>query len=468
MDTNDTAQKKTLNLSEIVVNNGQIEGLPRNPRFIRDNKYKALIKSLEDDPEMMDLREILVYPYQGKYVIIGGNMRYRAAKELGWTELPCKIIPPHITPDKLRAYTIKDNNQFGEWDWDIANNEWDVDEWRGFGIDFFGFEEGADPSEDDYPEKKLEEDDFDPDEQVEEEKIWVKEGDLFDLGGHRLICGDCTKDEVLSALMDGQLADLIVTDPPYNVDMVETQKRKNVLKAGKNFNVDRHSKINNDTLSKKDFSVFCKKYTATSIEYLKNGGVFYFFQASKELATQANAIRDAGEEVRTHLVWVKSHFVISFNDYQPITEQMLYGWKKGAPHYFANRKDISAVIDDLKALLEEGALEKQKKERLVEILKAVYSLPASVIYEKKPQRSDLHPTMKPVKLIGRLIGYSSRPQEIVLDPFGGSGTTMIACEQLGRVCRMVEIDPIYCQIILKRYEDYTGGVKATKIKNIYE
>ena len=135
MDKKDTAQKKTLKLSEIVVNNGQIEGLPRNPRFIRDNKYKALLKSLEDDPEMMDLREILVYPHQGKY---------RAAKELGWDEIPCKIIPPHITPDKLRAYTIKDNNQFGEWDWDIANNEWDVDEWKQWGIDFFGFEEGED------------------------------------------------------------------------------------------------------------------------------------------------------------------------------------------------------------------------------------------------------------------------------------------------------------------------------------
>ena len=154
MDKFDTAQRKTLKLSDIVVNNGQIEGLPRNPRFIRDNKYKALVKSLKDDPEMMDLREILVYPHQGKYVIIGGNMRYRAAKELGWKEIPCKIIPETVTPDKLRAYTIKDNNQFGEWDWDIANNEWDVDEWKDWGIDFFGFD---DKDDDDF--RKVDKDD---------------------------------------------------------------------------------------------------------------------------------------------------------------------------------------------------------------------------------------------------------------------------------------------------------------------
>lgn len=454
MDANDTAQKKTLKLSEIVVNNGQIEGLPRNPRFIRDNKYKALLKSLEDDPEMMDLREILVYPHQGKYVIIGGNMRYRAAKELGWTEIPCKIIPPHITPDKLRAYTIKDNNQFGEWDWDIANNEWDVEEWKNWGIDFFGFDDNDDPSEDDYPEKKLEEDDFDPDEQVEEEKIWVKEGDLFDVGGHRLICGDCTKEEVLSALMDGQPADLIVTDPPYNVD----------YEGGTNAKL----KIKNDNLPDNDFKKLLDGAFNAMYNALKAGGAFYVWHSESKGAEFRSALMDTGLLIKQCLIWVKNNMSLGRQDYQWQHEPCLYGWKKGNGHYFASRRDVTTVFDDLKALLEEGALEKQKKERLVEILNAVYSLPASVIYEKKPQRSELHPTMKPVKLIGRLIGYSSRPQEIVLDPFGGSGTTMIACEQLNRKCRMVELDPVYCQIILKRYEDYTGGIKATKIKNIYE
>ena len=142
-DFTDKLTRKRLKVSDLLLNNGQIEGLPRNPRFIRDAKFDALKKSITDDPEFMEVREIIVIPFEKKYVAIGGNQRLRAVRDLGWKEAPCKILPADTPAKKLRAYAVKDNNEFGEWDWDIANNEWDIDEWKNdFGVDWFGFNMG--------------------------------------------------------------------------------------------------------------------------------------------------------------------------------------------------------------------------------------------------------------------------------------------------------------------------------------
>ena len=183
-----------MKITQLQINKGQIEGLPANPRFIKDDKYKKLVKSIQENPEMLELRELLVYPYGGKYVIIGGNMRYRACKELGYTDIPVKIIPETATVEQLRAYTIKDNNGFGEWDFDMLSNEWDLSELEDWGVDFPNMDlerKETEVVEDEAPEVD------------EESEPITKLGDVWQLGRHRLMCGDSTDKATVEFLMNG-------------------------------------------------------------------------------------------------------------------------------------------------------------------------------------------------------------------------------------------------------------------------
>lgn len=192
------AQSVMLPLSKIESNKGQIEGLPKNPRLIRDGKFEILKKSIQDDPEMTALRELLVVEHNGKYVIIGGNMRFRAMQDLGIKEAPCKVIPADTDVEKLKAYTIKDNAGFGEWDWDDLANEWCDAPLSDWGVDVW------EPSEEEAQNEEttdVKEDDFD------EEKDTVvcrcKRGDVWQLGNHRVMCGDSTSEEDVAKLMGG-------------------------------------------------------------------------------------------------------------------------------------------------------------------------------------------------------------------------------------------------------------------------
>lgn len=188
-------QSVMLKLSKLEDNRGQIEGLPKNPRIIKDEKFKKLVKSIEENPEMTSLREILVYPYNGKYVAIGGNMRLKAMKELGYKEAPCKIIPEEATIEQLKAYTIKDNSGFGEWDFDMLAADWDLQLLEDCAIDLPEIEM---PEE----EKEVVEDDFSEEEAAKAESR-TQRGDIWRLGEHRLMCGDSTDAECVKALMGG-------------------------------------------------------------------------------------------------------------------------------------------------------------------------------------------------------------------------------------------------------------------------
>ena len=190
-------QSVMLKLSKLEANKGQIPGLPKNPRVIKDEKFKKLVKSIEDNPEMTSLREILVYPHEGKYVVIGGNMRLKAMKELGYKEAPCKVIPEETTVEQLQAYTIKDNSGFGEWDFDMLSSEWDLQLLEDCAIDMPEIEDESPVLE----EKDAEEDDFD--EESDQIQTICKQGDLWRLGEHRLLCGDSTKSECLEILSGG-------------------------------------------------------------------------------------------------------------------------------------------------------------------------------------------------------------------------------------------------------------------------
>lgn len=455
-----------IELKDLVLNTGQIEGLPANPRKIDVNAFSTLKENITNNPEMLALRGLIVYETKGgKYVVIGGNMRLRAMRELGtFDKAPCIIIPPGTPVEKLKTYTVLDNQQAGDWDWAMVDNDW--------GVDFFT-DLGVELSEEDLPAKEpteedLKEDDFDPDLQ-EEEEIYIKTGDIYRLGRHRLICGDSTDPDTYTRLLLGrEVVDLLLTDPPYNVDYGAKWERLRERIAGGWINPNkvnatrRDDGIHNDAMSPEDFRAFLGNFTKCAIDTLKPGGAFYIFHSMPECRAFEDAIEGAGQRVRQHLTWVKNNMVLGTQDYQQQTESIMYGWREGAAHYFTARRDLKTVFDDLKEVEEKGGYEKLKKEELLSLLRKIYDLPSTAIREQVVQSCDLHPTMKPVKLMGRLILYSSREGEIVLDPFGGSGTTLIAAEQTGRACRMIELSPTYCQTIIKRWEEATGE-QAVKV-----
>lgn len=399
-------KQQIIKLSKIVENKGQIEGLPRNPRQIKDEKYKLLKKSIEDDPEMLELRELLVYPHNNKFVVIGGNMRLKALRELGVAECPCKVIPAETPVEKLRAYTIKDNNSFGDYDYDLLGNDWEVDELLDWGCDLPDItieEETKEAVEDDYSE-----------EDAQNAESIVKRGEIWQLGEHRLMCGDSTCGGDVALLMNGEKADMCVTDPPYNVAYEGKTKDK--------------LKIQNDKMQSDNFFYFLKDAFTCLIDNLKEGGAFYVWHAFREQINFENALNEVGLEVRQQLIWAKNSLVLGRQDYQWKHEPCFYGWKEGASHEWYSDRNQTTILEF-----------------------------------KRPTRNDIHPTMKPVDLIGYQINNSSKSKDKVLDIFGGSGSTLIACEQLNRKCYMMELDEHYCDVIIDRWQKLTGKT-AVKIK----
>lgn len=413
-------QAKTIKLSDLHLNTGQIKDVPKNPRFIKDERYEALKKSIEDDPEMLQLRELVAYDNNGELVVILGNMRYRAMKELGYKDAPVKVLPAETDAKKLRAYIQKDNIAFGQNDWDLLGNEWDVEELQDFGLecDFLtdlDIDKGNENTMD-----NVQEDDFDPD-SVQEDEIEVKLGDIFQLGNHRLMCGDSTKEEFVNALCEEKQMDMLLTDPPYNVDY-----------TGKSSEL-KNKKIANDAMPEDSFRTFLLSVFNLAASHLKKGGAFYIWHADSEGVAFRNSVDGTGSLLlKQTLIWNKNSFVLGRQDYQWKHEPCLYGWKEGGPHYFINDRSLSTVID-----------------------------------MKKPQRADLHPTMKPIELFAYCINNSSKVGENVLDLFGGSGTSIIASEQLGRKCYMMEFSPHFVNVIIKRWETLTGQ-KAIKLCNILD
>lgn len=429
-----------IDLGLIHPNDGQLEGLPKNPRFIRDNKYKKLVQSIKDDPEMLELRELLVYDTGDpslQYIIVGGNMRYRAIKELGYTEAPCKVIPTGFSIEKMRRIVLKDNSSFGEMDFEALINEWSMEEIESAAIDVPDIEEPE-------IEEEAKDDNYDVEANTPEEPK-ARLGDIYMLGEHRLICGDSTKDKYVEAVMCGEMADLLLTDPPYNV----------------NYEGGTGLKIQNDNMEDSVFLNFLHDAFQTANRNMREGAAFYIWHADSEGYNFRTASRLVGWKVRQCLIWNKNALVLGRQDYQWKHEPCLYGWKDGAAHYFVDKRNLTTVIEQQLKKLED-----MTKDEMKELLKQIQGeMPVSVIDCNKPSKNEDHPTMKPVPLIGQQMLNSTRRGDIVLDLFGGSGTTLIAAEQLGRKCRMVEYDPKYVDVIIKRWEKMTGD-KAELLTNI--
>ena len=306
-----------------------------------------------------------------------------------------------------------------------------------FGIDL-GFPTG-DPDEAD----KVTEDDFD--EQKEQVQTICQPGDLWKLGNHRLMCGDSTKKEDVAKLMQGELAHLWLTDPPYNVAVKNSQGMT----------------IANDNMASDEFRIFLRNAFAAAYPVLDKGCPFYVWFASKEHINFEGALNDVGLQVRQELVWNKNHFILGRAHYQWKHEPCLYGWKGDSCRYFIDVRNRASVIEDNTEI----NIDKMKAAEMRALLHKIYEerIPTTVINCMKPNKDEDHPTMKPVRLFGSQMANSSRPGDIILDSFGGSGTTIVAAEQLGRKARLMEYDPHYSDVIISRWEKLTGG-KAQKIE----
>jgi site-specific DNA-methyltransferase (adenine-specific) len=395
---------------------GTIIPNPTNPRIIKDDKFKKLVKSIQEFPQMLELRPIVV---DGNMVVLGGNMRLKACIAAGLKEVPI-IVADQLTDAQKGEFIIKDNVGFGEWDWDVLANEWDEQLLEDWGLEL--------PL--DYEEPKVvaaKEDEYEIPEVIES-KIVV--GDFIEIGNHRLLCGSSTEVNTWERLMDGELCDLVMTDPPYNIDY----EGSNGLK------------IMNDKMEGSDFYQFLLDFYTALGSYTKAGGAWYVWHASTETANFSNAMRESGLLLKQYLVWVKNAIVLGRQDYQWKHELCLYGWKEGAAHYFTNERNHATVIEDK---VDVNKLTKQEMKKMLNDMLSDKTK-STIIHCDKPSRNDVHPTMKPILLLAPLIQNSSREEELVCDAFLGSGSTMVAAHQLNRKCYGMELDPKYCQVIIDR------------------
>lgn len=334
-------------------------------------------------------------------VIIVGHTRYKAAKKLGMNEVPV-VVADNLSSEQVKAYRLADNKTGELADWDMGLLDDELGDIADIDMSDFGFDLSV-PEED---EEEVKEDDFD--EEVPEEPK-SKLGQIYQLGRHRLMCGDSTNTEDVNKLVGGLQCDLLLTDPPYNVGYEGKQKSKMTIK--------------NDHQEADDFYNFLAAAFKAGMGSMKSGAAYYVWYAAGAPTSWvfSKVLNDVGMQTRQQLIWEKNQLVMGRQDYQWSHEPCLYGWVEGGSHsWYSDRKQTTVMHFD------------------------------------KPQHSDLHPTMKPVALFDYQIKNSSKSGDVILDLFGGSGTTIMACEQDGRNACVMEYDPKYVDVIIKRWEDFTG------------
>ena len=347
-----------------------------------------------------------------EYNIIAGHGRVMAAKEENITEVPCVFVD-HLTPAQKKAYIIADNRmaQDAGWDEELLRIEIEALQAEAFDIGLTGFEEqdiadlfGSD-------EDEVEDDDFDLNEALEK-AAFVKRGDVWQVGRHRLMCGDATSEDDVATLMDGKKANLIVSDPPYGVSFQSSDGLT----------------IQNDSIKGEEFYNFLLKAFQNMAAHLEKGGAAYIFHADTEGLNFRRAFQDAGFHLAGCCIWVKNSLVLGRSDYQWQHEPVLYGFMKNGKHpWYSDRSQTTIWNFD------------------------------------KPKRNKNHPTSKPLDLLAYPIGNSSQANGIVVDTFGGSGSTLMACEQTNRICHTMELDEKYASVILRRYVEDTGDADSVYV-----
>jgi DNA modification methylase len=389
-----------------IVDINTIKPYENNPRKLKDSAIEKVAKSIKEfgfrQPIVVDKEKIIVV----------GHTRYRASKKLGLTNVPITIAD-NLTPEQINAYRIADNrtNEEAEWDIELLKTELKDLQLKDFDLDLTAFDE--DELNNFLFEEKEGLTDEDAVPETPEEPI-TKLGDIWKLGKHKLICGDSTILNNYEKLFKENKADLLMTDPPYNVDYEGKTKEKLT--------------IQNDSKNDDDFLQFLTDAFNNCAINLKLGASFYIFHSDWYGLEFRQSIKKSELELKQNLIWAKNSMVMGRQDYQWQHEPCLYGWKKGSSHsWYSDRKQTTIIKYD------------------------------------RPTQSKLHPTMKPVGLIEYLIKNSSKQEDVVLDPFLGSGTTLIACEKQSRICYGVELDPKYCDVIVKRWEQFTG--KKAELEN---
>lgn len=410
-------QIELINIDEIIPyeNNAKL-----HPEEQIEQIKKSILEFGNNDPIAIDKNN----------VIIEGHGRLLALKELGYKEVEV-IKLGHLTEEQRKAYTLIHNKLTMNTDFDIEILESELAAINIIDMSDFDFDLSIESEEitieDNYDvEEKLE--------QIEEPKS--KPGDIYQLGNHRLMCGDSTSLEDVKKLMNEEQADLLLTDPPYNVNISNSDGMT----------------IENDNMSDDNFKQFLNAAFENASASLKKGGAFYIWHGDSETVNFRNACEDNELSVRQCLIWVKNGFNFGRQDYKWKHEPCLYGWKDGAGHYFIDEYNNPTVIEDN---LNIDLLKKEELKKLVEELLSD-KVPTTIIHEDKPLKNDKHPTMKPINLLSFQIKNSSKKEEIVLDLFGGSGSTLISCEQLNRKCYMMEYDPKYVDVIIDRWETLTS------------
>lgn len=380
--------------------------------------------------------------------LVGGHQRLQVCIDSGYREVPVFVV--HLSEEKEKQANAALNKITGRWDEaklrDMLNSL-DPASVAAAGFNAKDLRALYADSE------ELVEDHFDFDESLEEHKTpKTKPGDVITLGRHRLMCGDSTSRTDMEILFDGAQADMVFTDPPYNVD----------YKSGDG------KKIMNDSMKEEQFYEFLLQAFRVQFEHVKEGGGIYICHADSEGLNFRNAMVDSGFLMKQCLVWVKNSLVLGRQDYQWQHEPILYGWKPGAAHSWCGNRKQTTVLNPGEPL----SVRKEKDGTYTLSFMSGYSVinvnvpdykvtgrseDGTVWLFDKPKASKEHPTMKPIALCGKAIQNSSERGQIVSDPFGGSGSTLMAAEQTGRVCYTMEMDPRYCDVIVDRFQKFGGG-----------
>jgi DNA modification methylase len=401
-----------------------------NPRRIKPERLKSLMRALEAEGEMLEVRPLIVLrdvDYAEDGTVIAGNMRLAAARELGWPALP--VVYVTLDEERARRWTVIDNNNWGDWDDDLLSEF--VQNMGDHELDLVGF---TAPDVSRLRRMAMATADVPvPEPPAEPESI---AGEVYELGPHRLLCGDATDPHALTVLMDGRLADCLITDPPYNVDYGGKTGRE----------------IANDAMPEDRFVEFLTDALANASRHAAEGAPAYVWYADGHGRSFLEAFERGGWSLRQVLVWVKTHHVLGRQDYQWKHEPCLYGWKPGAAHKWYGGFKETTVIDD------EKPVESMSRDELAALVSSYREMQSSVLRGDRPAVSALHPTMKPLEHLERFLINSTREGDVVLDPFGGSGSTLIAADRLGRRCYMAELDPRFCDVIRTRYA--SGAVVA--------
>lgn len=396
-----------------------LKKLEDNPRTITPEDMERLKESISNNPDYLEAHPIVLSDRTGELVIIDGNQRYEACVQLGMSEVPTSLLHG-LTEEREREIIIRDNVLNGKWDEMILKDKWDIEELKDWGVDLPADWDTSEADE----QKEAEEDNF-SEEDAEQAEPRVKLGEIWQLGEHRLMCGDSTDANSVALLMDGEKADMVFTDPPYGVSIGDKNKALNrVQKAGRCT-----ENIANDNISVDDLYPILVKAMTNCRENCKDCACYYVTSPQGgELGLMMMMMKDAGLPVRHMLIWEKNSATFSLGrlDYDYQHEPIFYTWTKSHKNY-----------------------------RNGEFRTTIWK------YDK-PRKCDLHPTMKPVELVENCMMDASVEGDIVLDMFGGSGTTMIAAEQLGRKARLMELDPHYCDVIIARWEKLTGK-EAVKV-----